>query len=271
VSNTTTASKQGLGDVGLDAAKTVHWNLSGPALYEHTVRSGLGIIAADGPLVVDTTPYTGRSPNDKFIVKHGEVADRIAWGSVNQPVEPAVFQALLERVRNYLVEQTLYVQDVNAGAHPDHRLPIRLVTECPWAALFAQNMFIEITSQAELSAHRPEFTIIHAPFFQAEPERDGTRSEAFVMIDFSQRTVLIGGTKYAGEIKKSIFSVLNLKLPLAGVLSMHCSANVGQDGDTALFFGLSGTGKTTISPGQRTRHLLDDAEVRDRTRERRRR
>jgi phosphoenolpyruvate carboxykinase (ATP) len=247
VSDTTRASKQGLGDVGLGAAKSVHWNLSGPALYEHTVRSELGIIAADGPLVVDTTPYTGRSPKDKFIVKHGEVADRIAWGSVNQPVEPAVFQALLERVRGYLVEQTLYVQDVNAGAHPDHRLPIRLVTECPWAALFAQNMFIEISSASDLSAHRPEFTIVHAPFFQAKPERDGTRSEAFVMIDFSERTVLIGGTKYAGEIKKSIFSVLNLKLPLAGVLSMHCSANVGQDGDTALFFGLSGTGKTTIS------------------------
>ena len=251
--------KQGLAELGLEHAETVRWNLRAPQLYEATVREGTGRIARSGPLVVDTRPYTGRSPKDKFVVRDSEVRDRVAWGPVNQPIEPAVFDRLYKRVSGYLASQTLYAEDLNAGADPDHRLPIRLITQSPWAAMFARNMFLRIEPGPELDRHQPRFRILHAPLFQADAGRDGTRSEAFVMIHFSRGLVLIGGTRYAGEIKKSIFTVLNYLLPLDGVLSMHCSANVGAGGDTALFFGLSGTGKTTLSADP-ARALIGDDE-----------
>ena len=251
--------KQDLGELGLGAARQVQWNLRVPQLYEAAVRQGSGRIARMGPLVVDTRPYTGRSPNDKFVVRASEVEDRVAWGKVNQPVDSKVFDRLYKRLAQYLASAGLFVEDLNAGADPAHRLPIRLVTESPWAAMFARNMFLRIDSEQELEQHRPRFRILHAPGFKADPQRDGTRSEAFVMIHLPRGLVLIGGTSYAGEIKKSIFTVLNYLLPLDGVLAMHCSANVGTSGDTALFFGLSGTGKTTLSADP-LRPLIGDDE-----------
>ena len=256
--NTAAKRKQGLDALGLAEATQVHWNLRAPQLYEASVRDASGRIAHDGPLVVDTRPYTGRSPKDKFVVRLPEIEDQVVWGPVNQPVDAAVFDALYERVRAHLAQRELYVEDLNAGADPRHRLPIRLVTESPWAASFARNMFLRIDSDSELSRHDPQFRIVHAPSFAASPARDGTRSEAFVMLHFGRGLVLIGGTRYAGEIKKSIFTVLNRLLPTNGVLSMHCSANVGADGDTALFFGLSGTGKTTLSADPRRPLIGDD-------------
>jgi len=243
---------------GLERARDVHRNFTAPLLYEETIRAGLGRTAVGGALVVDTTPYTGRSPNDKFLVREPGTEADIAWGAVNKEISPEVFDRLYERVTVHLAGRTLYAQDLYGGADPDHRLPIRVVTECAWAALFATNMLIRVESEADLAAHRPEFTIVHAPGFKAEPERDGTRSEAFVLLNFARRLVLIGGTAYAGEIKKSVFTLLNYLLPKKGVLSMHCSANVGKDGDVALFFGLSGTGKTTLSADPERPLIGDD-------------
>ncbi len=254
-----TSHPHGLDELGLDGAPTVHLNLSVPRLYEETVRTGSGLIAAAGPLVVDTTPYTGRSPKDKYLVRDPAVAERIAWGTVNQPLTPEVFETLYERLRRYLAGRALYVQNLHAGADPAHRLPIRLITESPWAALFARNMFLTLDSPAQQRAYRPRYTILHAPRFKADPQRDGTRSEVFVVLAVSRGIVLIGGTEYAGEIKKSVFTLLNHLLPEEGVLPMHCSANVGPAGDVALFFGLSGTGKTTLSADP-TRPLIGDDE-----------
>ncbi len=254
----TTDSARRLADLGLDGAPEVHWHLPAPALYEHTVRRGAGRIARGGPLVVDTAPYTGRSPKDKFIVRDPDVEGDIAWGKVNQPIDPQRFEALLSRVTGHLATRELFVQDLRAGADAEQMLPIRVVSESPWHVLFARCMFLRIDSAEELAAHRPGFTVVHAPSFKAVPERDGTRSEAFVIISFSRRIVLIGGTFYAGEIKKSVFTVLNHLLPLRGVLPMHCSANVGAEGDTALFFGLSGTGKTTLSADPQRPLIGDD-------------
>ena len=236
----------------------VHWHLTEAPLYEASVRRGLAKIARMGPLVVDTTPYTGRSPKDKFVVRKPGVDGDIAWGAVNQPVTVDAFDRLHEQVCRHLSEQELYVQDLRAGADPSLCLPIRVVTESPWAALFARNMFIRILDQASLDAHEPEFTVLHTPSFKADPGTHGTRSEVFVMLNFEQRVVLIGGTSYAGEIKKSVFTLLNYLLPKRDVLSMHCSANVGPQGDTALFFGLSGTGKTTLSADPRRPLIGDD-------------
>ena len=253
----TAGRRQALQDLGIGDAPALHWNDSPATLYEATIRQGSGRIACGGPLVVDTTPYTGRSPKDKFIVHSGDAARHVAWGKVNQPVEPGVFDALYTRVCRHLERRELWLQDLRAGADPAHGLAIRVVTERPWAALFARNMFLRPTDD-ELARHRPAFSVVHAPTFGADPQRDGTRSEAFVMIHFARGLVLIGGTSYAGEIKKSIFTVLNYLLPMAGVLSMHCSANVGSRGDVALFFGLSGTGKTTLSADPERPLIGDD-------------
>jgi phosphoenolpyruvate carboxykinase (ATP) len=252
------ARSRDLADLGLADAGRLHWNLNAPGLYEASIRAGQGLIAEAGPLVVDTTPYTGRSPNDKFVVRSAGSEGRIAWGKVNSPIDPQVFERLYRRVVAHLVHRELYVQDLHAGAREAHHLPIRLVTECPWAALFARNMFLPGGSPGDAAERRPGFDIVHAPDFQADPARDGTRSEAFVMLHLEARRVLIGGTRYAGEIKKSIFTVLNYLLPLEGVLPMHCSANLGARGDVALFFGLSGTGKTTLSADPRRRLIGDD-------------
>ncbi len=248
--------------LGIRPKKQVFWSTASPILVEHTLARGEGVLVQGGALAVDTTPYTGRSPRDKFIVREAEVEGEIWWGEVNQPFPPEAFQALLERAVAYLSERDLYVQDLYAGADPRYRLGVRVVTESPWHALFARNMFIlprRFAQEDEAEVFAPGFTVLHAPHFQADPSRDGTRSEVFVGISFQRRLVLILGTKYAGEIKKSIFTVMNYLLSKQGVFPMHASANLGLEGDTALFFGLSGTGKTTLSTDP-NRPLIGDDE-----------
>jgi phosphoenolpyruvate carboxykinase (ATP) len=211
-----------------------------------------------GPLVAETGPHTGRSPKDKFVVREPENESHIWWGKVNQPIEAAQFDQLHRRLGTFLQEKDLFVQDCWAGAEPRYRFPIRVITEYAWHSLFARNMFILPTAE-ERADHEPEFTVIDCPSFRAQPATDGTNSETFILVNFAKKLVLIGGTRYAGEIKKSIFTIMNYLLPFKGVLSMHCSANYGPEGDTALFFGLSGTGKTTLSADP-SRTLIGDDE-----------
>jgi phosphoenolpyruvate carboxykinase (ATP) len=235
------------------------WNLGAARLYEEAVRRGEGAIAEGGALVCRTGQHTGRSPNDKFIVREGDSAAHVAWGKVNQPLDPAQFDLLARDMYVALAGRDLFVLDGYAGADPDYRLPIRVVTQYAWHNLFARNLFIPETDPARLARHTPAFTVVDLPGFEADPARHGTRSGVFIALNFERRLVLIGGTSYAGEIKKSIFSVMNYLLPMRRVLSMHCSANVGRDGDVALFFGLSGTGKTTLSSDP-ARDLIGDDE-----------
>ncbi|HEX2163646.1 MAG TPA: phosphoenolpyruvate carboxykinase (ATP) [Thermoanaerobaculia bacterium] len=252
-------SRHGLEELGIDAG-TVHWNLVPAELYEHAVRRGEAAISAHGALLADTAPHTGRSPKDKFIVREGESEGDVWWGEVNCPLPPESFERLLGRVRDHFRGRELYVFDGWAGADPATRLPVRVVSERAWHSLFARNMFIAEPDGAALGAFAPGFTVVQAPGAVSVPEADGTRSGTFIALSFARRMVLIGGTEYAGEIKKSVFSVMNYLLPRQGVLSMHCSANYGRDrDDVALFFGLSGTGKTTLStdPG---RTLIGDDE-----------
>jgi phosphoenolpyruvate carboxykinase (ATP) len=239
-------SAHGLEQQGILHAGNVHWNLSTPALYEEAIRRREARLGHLGPLVVRTGQHTGRSPNDKFIVREPSCADKVWWGKVNRALEPEQFQRLKQRFLAYWQGRDLFVQDCFAGADPKYRLPIRVVTETAWHSLFARNMFIRPKAE-DLAGHVPQFTVLCAPGFHADPEVDGTRSEVFVVIHFGERLILIGGTQYAGEIKKSVFTVMNYLLPQQKVLSMHASANIGRDGDTAIFFGLSGTGKTTLS------------------------
>ena len=255
---TMTVTSDSLRVFGLDRAPAIYRNDLAPMLYEQTIKRGTGRIAAGGAMVVDTTPYTGRSPKDKFVVKDAATENRVAWGKVNEPFDPKRFDALADRVCEHLAKRELWVQDLCAGADRRQQLPIRLVTESPWHALFARNLFLRVEGSA-LETHKPEFHILHAPSFLAEPAKDGTRSEAFIILNFTRKIVMIGGTQYAGEIKKSIFTVLNYLLPQQGVFPMHCSANIGEAGDVALFFGLSGTGKTTLSADP-ARPLIGDDE-----------
>jgi phosphoenolpyruvate carboxykinase (ATP) len=249
----------GLRAAGLTNLGPEHWNQGVAALYEAVVRRGEAFISADGPLVCLTGQHTGRSPNDKFLVREPSSAEHVWWGPVNRPVDQTRFDLLHEHVARYLEGRETWVLDAYAGADPAYRLPIRVVTEYAWHSLFARHMFIGERDPGRLAAHAPEFTVIDAPGCKADPARHGTRSETFIVVNFAKRLVLIGGTTYAGEIKKSIFTVMNYLLPLRQVMPMHCSANVGPDGDVALFFGLSGTGKTTLSsdPG---RGLIGDDE-----------
>src|SRR5438477_3359144 len=236
----------------------VYRNLHAAALVEHSLRRGEGPRpAANGALVGWTGKRTGRSPKDKFTVKDAVTADKVFWGEVNQPFDPQKFEALYSRVLEYLKTRDLYVQDLFAGADPQYRLPIRVINEFAWHNLFVRDLFIRPTEE-ELQTHAPEFTVIAAPTFLADPQRDGTKSEVFILVNFSRRLVLIGGTHYAGEMKKSIFGVMNFLLPERGVFPMHCSANIGADGVAALFFGLSGTGKTTLSADQERGLIGDD-------------
>ncbi len=245
--------------LGLHGLKAVHWNLSPAKLYEAALARAEGELADGGPLVVKTGKFTGRAAQDKFIVKEPGSADNIDWGEVNRAIDPDKFDALYNRVMAYFEGREVFVQDLLAGADDRYRMPIRVVNEKAWHNLFARNMFVRIDDAAALAAHQPEYTVIHAPGFLADPERDGTRSSAFVLAHPGRKLILIGGTQYAGEIKKSIFSTLNYVLPLQGVMSMHCSANVGKSDDVAIFFGLSGTGKTTLSADP-DRDLIGDDE-----------
>ena len=247
-----------LARLGIRNSSAVLWNLPTAALYEEVVRRREGLTAYQGPLVVLTGDHTGRAADDKFVVKDALTEGRVAWGKVNQPLAPEKFAGLYARVLAYLQGRDLFVQDAWAGADPAHRLPIRVITERAWHALFARNMFLRVRGDEERKNHVPEFTVIQVPNFFATPELDGTRSSVFVCINFTQKIVLIGGTAYAGEIKKSVFTVMNFLLPEQGVLPMHCSANIGKEGDTCLFFGLSGTGKTTLSADPERRLIGDD-------------
>ena len=244
---------------GLRPAGRIHWNLAPAELVEHAVWRGEGQLSRDGSFVGITAPHTGRSPKDKFTVKESTSEGEIAWGEVNVPMDEAHFEALRKDLLSHLNEQDdLYIRDVYCGADPEYRLDVRVISPSAWHSLFVHNMFLE-PNREDRNQFQPGFTVLHGPEFQADPERHGTRSGTFVVVNFADRQVLIGGTRYAGEIKKSIFSVMNYLLPLEGVLPMHCSANSGADGTVALFFGLSGTGKTTLSTDP-DRFLIGDDE-----------
>ncbi len=250
-------SRYGIENHGIRNANVVYWNLPTPTLYEEAVRRREGLLAHLGPLVVRTGHHTGRSPRDKYIVREETTAHKIWWGDVNQAMDEEHFERLYLRLLAYYQGKDLYVQDVYAGADPRYRIRVRVITEYAWHNLFARNLFIQPPLE-ELADFVPDYTILHAPRFHAVPEVDGTRSEVFIIINFARRLVLIGGTSYAGEIKKSVFTILNFLLPQRGILSMHCSANQGPDGDVALFFGLSGTGKTTLSTDPQRALIGDD-------------
>jgi phosphoenolpyruvate carboxykinase (ATP) len=235
----------------------VHWNLGPAPLYEHAMRRGEGVLAEAGPFCAVTSPHTGRSPGDKFVTQEPSCTDQVWWGKVNQPLAPEQFDRLATDVMRHLNGQELFVRDLFAGADPAYRLPVRFITPNAWHTLFVYNMFLRPTD-AELPAFKPAWHVLHAPELQADPAVHGTRTGTFVVLNFARRVVLIGGTRYAGEMKKSIFTVLNYLLPAQGVLPMHCSANVGEAGDVALFFGLSGTGKTTLSADPQRGLIGDD-------------
>ncbi|HEX8476641.1 MAG TPA: phosphoenolpyruvate carboxykinase [Pyrinomonadaceae bacterium] len=247
-------SDVGLETYGIREAASVFWNLTTPELYEEIARRNEGVFSDHGALIVDTGEHTGRAAKDKAIVREPSSEEHVFWGEVNKEFSPEKFNALRDRMMAYTRGHDLFVQDTFAGADPRYRLPVRIITELAWHSLFARTMFINHT----VENHQPEFTIINLPGFRADPERDGTRSPTFILMDFSQRLVLIGGTSYAGETKKSVFTILNYLLPQRGVMSMHCSANVGDAGDVAVFFGLSGTGKTTLSADPERRLIGDD-------------
>ncbi|MBS4202496.1 phosphoenolpyruvate carboxykinase (ATP) [Bacillus sp. FJAT-49754] len=237
---------------------TIHFQLSVPELVEKILNRNEGILTSSGAVRVETGKYTGRSPKDKFIVKERASIDKINWGAVNKPISPEAFERLYSKVTDYLESKDeIFSFKGFAGADEQYRLPIQVINEYAWHNLFAHQLFIRPLDQ-EIKEFESEFTIISAPGFKASPEIDGTNSETFIIVSFEQRIVLIGGTEYAGEMKKSIFSVMNFVLPEKDVFSMHCSANVGLDNDVALFFGLSGTGKTTLSADPSRRLIGDD-------------
>jgi len=253
----------GRGSVGLDhhglaPSKEVFWNLSPARLYEESLARGETKLVHMGGIAAITAPHTGRSPNDRFVVRDEASEDAVDWGNVNVPLAPEHYEALRADVVAYLNGRDLFVRDARAGADPRYGLNVRVVSDSAWHSLFAYNMFLRL-DEKDLSGFEPGFTILHAPELQADPARHGSRSSTAVVINFGRREVLIAGTRYAGEIKKSIFSVLNHMLPEDDVFPMHCSANVGEDGDVALFFGLSGTGKTTLS-ADASRGLIGDDE-----------
>src|SRR6202140_3495442 len=234
-----------------------HFNLSAGMLVEHSSRRNEAKLAANGA-IVGYTNRTGRSPKDKFIVKDETTANAVAWGAVNAPFEPERFDALYARVMEHLRGRELFVQDLFCGADPAYRLPVRIFNENAWQNLFVRQLFLRPTAE-ELKHHHPEFTVISAPEFKTDPKRDGGGSEVLILLNFPPRTVLIGGTSYAGEMKKCIFSVMNFLLPSRNVFPMHCSANVGRNSVSALFFGLSGKGKTTLSADPSRDLIGDDA------------
>jgi phosphoenolpyruvate carboxykinase (ATP) len=244
---------------GLDPKGQVHWNLGSAALFEAAVRRGEGQVTSGGAFNAITKPHTGRSPNDKFVVREASSENEVWWGKVNQPLDRKHYDMLHRDVLAHLGSQPeLFVRDLFAGADPKFRTPVRFVTPNAWHANFVYNMFLRPAAE-DLAGFTPSFTVLHAPELLADPARHGTRSGTFIVVNFGERTVLIGGTRYAGEMKKSIFSILNYLYPRQGVLSMHCSANVGSGGDVAVFFGLSGTGKTTLS-AEPSRGLIGDDE-----------
>ena len=252
-----TIGKISLDNYGIKNA-TINYQLSSEELHNETVQKGQGKEASSGALAVNTGEFTGRSPKDRFIVKDEVTEDKVWWGNINIPFDASKFDALYEKVTDYLSEKEVYVRDSYACAHDDYRLNIRVINEYPWSNMFAHNMFLRPTEE-ELERFDPEWLIVNAPGFMADPEKDGTRQHNFAILNFSKKIALIGGTGYTGEIKKGIFSALNFILPVfKNTLPMHCSANVGEDGETAIFFGLSGTGKTTLSADPERKLIGDD-------------
>jgi phosphoenolpyruvate carboxykinase (ATP) len=248
-----------LADQGIETGAVICANLGTSALVEEAVRNGEGKIAKHGPLVVETGKHTGRSAKDKFIVRDAETESTVWWGKVNVPMTPEHFAALKADFLAALGQKDkLYVADLFGGSQPEHRVNVRVINELAWHNLFIRTLLVRPT-QDELAGFTPEYTIIDLPSFRADPERHGCRSETVIAVNFSEKLILIGGTAYAGEMKKSVFGILNYLLPPRGVMPMHCSANIGPDGKTAVFFGLSGTGKTTLS-ADATRTLIGDDE-----------
>ena len=259
--NTTSAPnsvEQDLSQYGFRNLVRTCWNYEPAQLIEMAVRRREGLLASNGALVVRTGQFTGRSPKDKYVVRDAISEQTVNWGAVNQPMSEESFNQLYARLLVFLEAHELFVQDCFGGTDPQYRLPIRVITETAWHSLFARQLFVRPKPE-ELANHKPEFTLIFAPEFLAKPAEDGTRSETCIVLNFSRRLVIIAGTQYAGEMKKSVFTILNYLLPGSGVLPMHCSANAGDDSRTALFFGLSGTGKTTLSADP-TRRLIGDDE-----------
>ncbi len=253
-------SRFGLDRYGITSARRVHWNLPCARLYEEALGRGEAVLGHWGPLVAETGAHTGRSPNDKFTVREPGTEADVWWGEVNRGLSPEHFEGLLGKVRSYLTGRDAFVFDGYAGADLRHRLRVRVVTELAWHNLFAHNMFLRENDVEALTGFEPELTVIDVPGLRADPDADGTATGTFIVLDLDRGLVLIGGTEYAGEIKKSVFSFMNYRLPKRGVLSMHCSANYGRDhNDVALFFGLSGTGKTTLSANP-DRTLIGDDE-----------
>lgn len=252
----------GLEYLGIRNVKKVHWNLCSPKLYEQATKRGEGVMSHLGPLVIvrpiESPISTGRAPNDKFIVRDEFTDDKINWGNVNIAFDPEKFDYIFERVKAYMQDRELFIQDVHAGADKKYQLAVRVITEYAWQSLFARNLLIRVRDRSLLPEFTPEFTVIAMPKFLANPHLDDIHSETFILVNFTQKLVLIGGTYYGGEIKKSVFTALNYILPQKNVLSMHCSANIGEKGDTALLFGLSGTGKTTLSADSRRALIGDD-------------
>ncbi len=253
------ASIYGLQNHGLFNLRRVYWNLPAAALYEEAIHRSEARVCHLGPLVVGTGKHTARAAADKFVVREQTTENDIWWGQYNRPFNPENFSMLHSRLQGYLQGRDVFVQDCYAGSDPEYRLPIRIVTQKAWHSLFARIMFIKPKTIDAMKKHVPDFTIVAVPNFLASPLIDSTRTETFIIINFREKMALIGGSAYGGEIKKTIFTVLNFLLPFDGVLPMHCSANVGKDGDAAIFFGLSGTGKTTLSADP-TRRLIGDDE-----------
>lgn len=252
------ASKNGVENQNIDSDKNIFWNFGTELLYEHTIKNGLGIVGKGGALVVETGQHTGRSANDKFMVDEPTSRDNIWWGKVNKSISEENFNKIEAKILSYLGERDLYVQDLYGGSDPAHRINVRAITPSPWHSLFIRNLLIR-PEVSDLGSFAPDFTILHAPEMTVDPDEVGTNSGTVITINIGRKLVLIAGTSYAGEMKKSVFSILNYLLPEKGIMPMHCSANIGKDGDTAVFFGLSGTGKTTLSADP-TRQLIGDDE-----------
>jgi phosphoenolpyruvate carboxykinase (ATP) len=252
-------SEYGLDNNGLTNLRKAYWNLPTESLYEEIVFRTEGKISKSGPIVVTTGKHTARAANDKFVVREATTEDNIWWGEYNRPYNPEKFDELFSRLQGFLQGKDVFVQDCYGGADPNYRLPIRIITEYAWHSLFARNMFIPPETNEEYRQHVPEFTVVCVPSFKAFQPIDVTTSQTFIVLNFEQRLCIIGNSGYGGEIKKSIFTVLNFLLPMEGVMTMHCSANTSSEDDVALFFGLSGTGKTTLSADTR-RDLIGDDE-----------
>jgi phosphoenolpyruvate carboxykinase (ATP) len=248
----------GLDNIGLKNQRITYWNLPTEALYEEIIFRNEGRLSKSGPILVNTGKHTARAANDKFVVRESGSQNHVWWGEYNRPFEANKFEELFARLQGYLQGRDLFIQDCFGGADINYQLPVRIITEYAWHSLFARNMFILPETNEEYRRHVPRFTVICAPFFQAYPSIDGSASKTFIVINFEQGLCIIGNTAYGGEIKKSIFTVLNYLLPLEGIMTMHCSANVGDKSDVALFFGLSGTGKTTLSADPKRKLIGDD-------------